>query len=92
MLEVIWENRAENDLAEYQEYIHQFNPKASVDVVERIFDCVETIAEQPLMGKPGKINGTREFAIPDLPITLIYRIKEASLVIVFLHHHRKMRG
>ncbi len=60
-MQVIWESRAENDLAEYQEYIHQFNPKASIDVLERIFDCVDTIVKQPLMGKPGKIDGTREF-------------------------------
>ena len=90
-MQVIWETRAENDLAEYQDYIHQFNPKASIDVVDCIFDCVDTITEQPLMGKPGRIDGTREFAIPDLPLTLIYRVQEASLIIVILHHHRKKR-
>ncbi len=90
-MQVIWEARAENDLTEYQDYIHQFNPKASIDVVDRIFDCVDTITEQPLMGKPGRIDGTREFSIPDLPLTLIYRVQEASLIIVILHHHRKKR-
>lgn len=90
-MQVIWETRAENDLAEYQQYIHQFNPKAAIDVVDRIFGCVDTIARQPLMGKPGRVDETREFTIPGLHLSVIYRVLEASLIIVTIHHHRRKR-
>nr|MDT0253454.1 type II toxin-antitoxin system RelE/ParE family toxin [Endozoicomonas sp.] len=88
-MQVIWEIRAEQDLVEYQDYIHQFNPEASIQVVDRIFACLDTLVDQPLTGKPGRIHGTREFAIPDLPLTLIYRMQEVSLIVVVLHHRRK---
>ena len=90
-MQVIWETRAENDLAEYQQYVHQFNPKASIDVVDRIFGCVDAITEQPLMGKPGRIAETRELVIPGLHVSVIYRVQEDSLIIVTIHHHRRKR-
>ncbi len=45
----------------------------------------------PLLGREGVVESTREFAIPGLPYTIVYRLASAAdLDILTVIHQRKL--
>jgi toxin ParE1/3/4 len=55
-------------------------------VAQRILRAVELLAEQPGMGRGGRVSGTREFVITDTPYIAAYQIVEDTLVILRVLH------
>uniref|UniRef100_UPI00351B8ABA type II toxin-antitoxin system RelE/ParE family toxin n=1 Tax=Endozoicomonas sp. Mp262 TaxID=2919499 RepID=UPI00351B8ABA len=47
------------------------------------------LKENPLMGKIGRIHGTRELIVADTPLTLIYVAEKELINILFVSHHRQ---
>ena len=55
---------ASRDLESVEQYISRNNPNAAIDTVLEIIRRVEMLAEHPGMGRPGRVEGTRELALP----------------------------
>jgi plasmid stabilization system protein ParE len=47
---------------------------------------VEALAEYPALGRPGRIDGTRELALPDIPYIVAYRVGERDVEILAILH------
>ena len=61
----VWSPEAINDLAALRAHIEQDDPAAAQRVVLRIIENVETpLPDNPEMGRPGRVPGTRELVIP----------------------------
>ena len=52
------------DLMVLRNYIAQENPDAARRVADRIVKTVSRLAQHPRLGKPGRVDGTRELVIP----------------------------
>lgn len=88
-----WFIAAINDLVELREYISEENPMAAGEVAARIKESTEIFKDQPAMGRPGRMEGTRELVIPGLPYTIPYRVKGETIQILrVLHQARKWPG
>ena len=62
---LVWSPEAINDLAALRAYIEQDDQAAAQRVVLRIIENVETLLpNNPEMGRPGRVPGTRELVIP----------------------------
>jgi toxin ParE1/3/4 len=78
-----------SDLRHIQHYISQYNPRAADDVISRIRQTVMIFERFPLLGREGRVEDTREFAIPGLPYTIVYRIvSPTDLDILTIIHQR----
>jgi len=73
-----WTDPAQTDLLEILEYIARDNPAAADRVARRLMSAIEALAEQPRLGRPGRVAGTRELVIPRLPYVAVYRVAEAA--------------
>ena len=73
-----WTDPAQSDFNEILAYIARDNPAAAERVGRRLLTVVASLAQQPRLGRPGRVAGTRELAIPRLPYVAVYRIIEAS--------------
>ncbi len=62
------------------EYIATDKPAAAEKDAQRRWDAAQMLADQPNMGRPGRITGTRELVISGLPYILPY-VKEGDAVI-----------
>ena len=71
-----WTDPAQTDLLEILEYIARDNPAAADRVARCLVSAIEALAEQPRLGRPGRVAGTRELVIPGLPDVAVYRITE----------------
>ncbi len=62
--------RAKTDLSEIFDYIAQDNPHAAARIVSKIRNSLSGLTANPSLGRPGRIDDTRELVIPAY---LLYR-------------------
>ncbi|MDD3884378.1 MAG: type II toxin-antitoxin system RelE/ParE family toxin [Gallionella sp.] len=82
--------QARSDLAEIYEYISQENLPAARSVIQIIRKSAEALSENPLVGRVGRVAGTRELAIARLPFLLAYRADKNELQILSVIHTARM--
>ena len=83
---VEWSVFAMADRESIFDYIEADNPRAAVAVDDRIETRVEGLARFPEMGRPGRIEGTRELVISGTPYVAAYRVTgEAVRILRILH-------
>jgi addiction module RelE/StbE family toxin len=90
MMPVVWLDEALADLRAVGEYIARDNPEAAYRAMRRIKAAADTLADHPEMGRPDRVEGTRELVVPDLPYILPYQItREAIRILAVMHASRK---
>lgn len=90
-MEVRFSESSLEDLRSIREYIFANNEEAAKKVVAHILEQVETIlANNPAIGRAGRILRTREFVISKYPYILPYQVRENTIYILrVLHTSRK---
>lgn len=78
--------RAKLDLAEIHDYIAQENSPAAKRVVQLIRQTAETLLQNPQIGRPGRIAGTRESTVGRFPFMLAYRIESEEIQVLAVVH------
>ena len=61
-------------------------PMQAVAVMNRIYDVLDHIANNPLIGFPTGYSDTYEFVIGDLPINIVYRVQGNTIEVVTAFH------
>lgn len=62
-------------LDDIRERIALDNPAAATRVIERIRTAIRRLAASPAIGRPGRVEGTRELVITGTPYIVPYRVK-----------------
>ena len=78
--------QAKADLTEIFSYIAQDNPAAARRVVAAIRRDIMLVSENPGIGRPGRVVGTRELVVSPLPYIVAYR-EETRLIHVLAVLH-----
>jgi toxin ParE1/3/4 len=67
--------------------VAEHDPAAAKRVAFHILYCVETLLlENPQLGNPGRVPGTRELVIPKTPYIVPYRIRRMKIEIARVYH------
>lgn len=82
--------RAERDYLNEIAYIAADDPHAAELVLGRIDHTLQAIRMHPMSGTPGRVPGTREWPVPRTSLTVIYRVRTASIVVVRMLHQRRL--
>jgi toxin ParE1/3/4 len=86
-MNVIWSPEAIQDLISLRAYIEEESPAGALRIVLRILHDVEDLlAENPHMGRPGRVPGTRELVIPRTPYIVPYRVQGEALQVLRVFH------
>ena len=83
---IVWSDTAKSHLLHLDEYLSERNPDAAEMQVYRIFSTIGTLEDLPLIGKPGRIAGTRELVVPATPYVVAYRIEDEVIQILAILH------
>jgi toxin ParE1/3/4 len=83
---VRWLDEAVNDLQSLRYYIAEDNMKAANKVVKKILHAIEILAEQPQIGRHGRIAHTRELIVTGTPYIVPYRVKNNAIEILRVFH------
>ena len=90
MTRIVWTRPAVADLAGVREYIEPDDSSAAARVVLRITGAVEQLARAPSLGRPGRVAGTRELVLVDVPFIVAYRVVAGVVeVLRVLHTSRR---
>ena len=85
-LQVRWLKRALANLDAEGEYIARDNPDAAQRVVSVMEQTVQLLAIHPALGRPGRVEGTRELIIPNTPYIIPYRVREGRVEVLRVFH------
>lgn len=85
-MRVRWLRRALLNLDHEATYIAQDNPKAAAEFVVHLRDSALLLGEQPNLGRPGRIPGTRELVVSNLHYILPYRVRNDTVEILRVFH------
>lgn len=78
--------RARADLVEIYEYIAQENQQAASRVIQIIRKAAGALQQNPLVGRAGRVAGTRELTVGRFPFVLAYRVMAEEVQILSVIH------
>jgi addiction module RelE/StbE family toxin len=85
-MEIIWRSAALNNLEAIREFIAHDNTEAAIRMRASIRTAVSRLANYPDLGRAGRVEGTRELAIPHTPYLIAYRVIEDQVRILAIMH------
>ena len=85
-MRIRWTKKALDNLDSAIEYIAADNPTAAKKVAAKIWDCVQLLKAQPGLGRPGRVEGTRELLVSGLPYIIPYLEQNGTIVILRIMH------
>lgn len=84
-----WTQPAFEDIQEAGRYIAVDDPRAASRMAERVREAVEYLVDQPNIGRPGRMQGTRELVISGTPFIAVYWVRGDVVQILRLLHHAR---
>ncbi len=85
-MRVVWLREATISLDHHYDYIARENPRAARHVFQRIIAATQRLGTFPNSGRPGRIPGTRELVITNLPYIAVYRVADDAVEIFRVFH------
>ena len=85
-MRVRWLRKALRDLDDEAGFIAADSPQAAQLVVQRVLDAVATLPEQPGMGRPGRVPGTRELVVLKTRYIVPYRVRGQTIEVLRVFH------
>jgi toxin ParE1/3/4 len=82
-----WTERATQQLNQAHDYIAlSDNKEIATRITMQIATGVQQLAAFPMLGKTGRVPGTRELVISNTPFIAAYAIDKADIVILAIYH------
>ena len=72
------------------DYIAEDNPTAAARLDEEIERQTDMLAQHPMMGREGRVRGTRELVIIGSPFIVVYRVTKTRIEILRLLHGARL--
>jgi addiction module RelE/StbE family toxin len=88
-MRVKWTRQALREQDNAFEWIVAEDPNAAREVIDRMRSATRLLAENPKMGRPGRIAGTRELVVSRTPYVVAYRIRAQHVEILAVIHHAR---
>ena len=85
-MQVSWLRTALRNLDDEASYIAHDSPQAAQQVVQRVLTAAALLAEQPGLGRPGRVPGTRELLVPKTRYVVPYRVRGRLLEVLRVFH------
>ena len=85
-MRVRWLRQALRNLDDEARYIAADDPAAAGLVVERVLQAVAMLEQQPGIGRPGRVAGTRELVVLKTRYLVPYRVRGDDIEILRVFH------
>ena len=82
-----WTEQATQQMDQAHDYIALSNSKeVAARITMQIATSVQQLAAFPMLGRVGRVPGTRELVISNTPFIAAYAIEEADIVVLAVYH------
>ncbi len=83
--------QARDDLFSIRDWIAEDDARVADQVIARIVQTAMMFGQFPMLGRVGRIAGTREFSVVGLPYLIVYRIESETEIDVLTVVHTRRR-
>ena len=83
---LVWLRRAERSLEAIADYIARENRQAAHTTILTIRAAAARLIDNPALGRPGRVPGTRELVVVGTPYILPYRVQGEAIQILHVLH------
>jgi toxin ParE1/3/4 len=85
-MRVRWTTEAADDLKRICDYIAESRPESAQRVAQSVVERIGALETFPHLGRPGRVQGTREVVFPPLPFVAIYEVREEQTIVLRILH------
>ena len=85
-MKLIWTPRAKDDLREIGHHVADFNPAAALALARKLRLSAKVLGDHPAIGRPGRVEETRELVVSGTNYILPYRVREGRVEILAVFH------
>jgi toxin ParE1/3/4 len=85
-MRVKWLNKALSNLDDEAAYIAASDAVAAQVVVQRVLEATAQLAQQPGLGRPGRVPGTRELVVQKTRYIVPYRVQGNTIEVLRVFH------
>lgn len=90
-MRVRWLRTALRNLEDEAAYIATDDPEAARAVVQRVLEAVDSLGDQPGLGRPGRVPGTRELVVRKTRYIVPYRVSGEVVEVLRVFHTSRRR-
>jgi addiction module RelE/StbE family toxin len=89
-VKLFWTARTLSEIDAIFAYVAADSPSAAERLAVLIETRAQSLIDQPSMGRPGRVDGTREFVVTGTPYILPYRVRDECVeILAALHASRQ---
>ena len=89
-MQIRWTKQALGDLTNARAFGAAHHPDSVAAFAAQVRSSLDVLKAHPGIGRDGRVDGTRELAIPRTPFLLVYRVEGKHLdILAFLHGSRR---
>lgn len=77
-------------MSEVFDYVAQDNTRAAARIITKIRNNLAGLTANPSLGRPGRIDGTRELVITHTPYIVAYRIHGNEIQVLAVIHAARL--
>lgn len=85
-MRVRWTTDAADDLERIFDHIAESRPESARRVAQSVIERLGTLETFPHLGRPGRVQGTREVVFPPLPFVAIYEVRDEQIIVLRILH------
>lgn len=85
-MKIVWTRRALLEIDQAFAFVAQDSPAAASALVAAIEARAAVLAAHPEIGRPGRVDGTRELVLSGFPYILPYRVRDGRIEILAVFH------
>jgi addiction module RelE/StbE family toxin len=85
-VKIVWTRRSLREIDEAFAFVARDSPAAASAMVAAMEAGAAVLAEHPEIGRPGRVDGTRELVLSGSPYILPYRVRDGRIEILAVFH------
>jgi addiction module RelE/StbE family toxin len=89
-MRVVWTASAKDDLRTIGRLIARDNPVAALNLVRRIRSAVARLADHSHIGRPGRVDNTREYVVSGTRFIVPYRVTGSRVEVLAVVHEARL--
>jgi len=85
-MRIRWTPAAAADLQNISDYLKEHHPQYRQPTMRKLYERMRALKNAPYLGRPGRIEETREILFSPLPYIAVYRVTEQSIEVWRVWH------
>jgi addiction module RelE/StbE family toxin len=85
-MRIRWTPAAAADMQSISDYLKKHHARYRQPTMRKLYERIRGLKDAPYLGRPGRIEGTRELLFSPLPYIAVYRVAGQSIEIWRIWH------